>query len=269
MKLFILLIFALAIGACGSGSEPNQDSSGSDKNENLDLSTDPTGGKAFIPSPGEIFTALNNLDQVEWSELAIYSTKSDYSTRYSKALNLGIRIADGFVAVNEENKTKCYSMNEVIDKLATDLGFGQYTRVFKDSLTIPIATGQWQKARVILDNLHFAVQDKVGLNGEKDIIALGAIGGWLEGLYVVSGHLKNNYNQDNSDLLNQGRLLKDYRDDLEELNINDPLVDEVEKGLGEIQNVIGLQDAEEITVNQVNQLYEISKNLINQIVNSK
>lgn len=268
MRYLILILISLFTIACGSGGEKAPDTS--DKKERLDLSLDPSLGNVILPSPGEIFTALDNLDKVNWAKLSNYSTRSDYSTRYAQALNLGIRIADGFVAVNEESQVQCYKMNGVIEQLATQLGFGEYMKMYKDSLTIPIATGQWKKARTSLDNLHFAVQDKISLKGEKDIVVLGGIGGWLEGLYVVSGHLNNNFKKENCDLLNQGRLLKQYRDDLSSLNLSDPLVEEVSKGLAQIQDIIGTEDtADKIGFEQVTQLHTISKALTAKIINAK
>src|SRR5436309_15783589 len=75
-----------------------------------------------IPTPGELFAALEKPGKTDWSGQYRGPIPITYRNRAQIALNLGGLIADGFVAVEAKDSQKVKNIGSDIIKLAKALG---------------------------------------------------------------------------------------------------------------------------------------------------
>lgn len=221
-----MIASVLILTSCGGGSKDDktkQDSIKADsiKKTNKDIpQKDSTAynGQLLIPSPGEILDALDKLSstKVNWGSLVTYPAASNYSEKFTKALNLGVRISDAFVALYSKNSSKLGQMTEAINNLAADLGFMKTVKTESDSLKIYSANENYAAFTKTLNRMNAKLQDKIEELGDKDVVLATSIGGFFEGMQVVSGHLKSNYVSENTSLLLQSKLAEKYLKDMDD-----------------------------------------------------
>ncbi|MEM7656422.1 MAG: hypothetical protein AAF399_09870 [Bacteroidota bacterium] len=222
----------------------------------------------LVPSPGEILSALDKLDRVSWNELASYNQNGSYDNKYARSLNLGVRVADSFVAINAEDAENFGYMSSLVFELGEDLGIKRVLTEKREDLNELARRGAWSDMRAELDNIQGEIQGQIEAIGEEDLVVLAGIGGWLEGLRVVSAHLKDNYSEDHSELLNQGSLIQYYTDELGKLGSDasaHPLVKSISDGLGEIQAVIPVGETNKVAMEHVQTLNQVSTRIIEAI----
>ena len=212
---------------------------------------------------------LRKLGQnIAWNKLAAYSPKSTYTSKEVKALNLGVRVADAFVAVYAEDKSNLQTQSDAIAKLSESLGAGAIAAPFKQEADELIKGGKWKELRTMMDNLYFQLQPQGAEadQGDQTISALTAAGALLEGLSVVSTQLSQSYNKEGSNLLSQGELIENTLDKLNDLGSSDALVNETKTGLQSILSTLsGAKDAN-ITQDQATKISTIAKGVIQKIV---
>src|SRR5207247_4389469 len=75
-----------------------------------------------IPTPGELFAALEKPGKTDWSGQYRGPIPVTYRNRAQIALNLGGLIADGFVAVEAKDSQQVKNIGSDIIKLANALG---------------------------------------------------------------------------------------------------------------------------------------------------
>src|ERR1700747_1237877 len=78
-----------------------------------------------IPTPGELFAALEKPGKPNWVGQYRGPVPSTYSNRAQIALNLGGLIADGFIAVEAQDSQQVKNIGTDIIKLAKALGVSQ------------------------------------------------------------------------------------------------------------------------------------------------
>lgn len=219
----------------------------------------------LIPSPGEVLSALNKLDRVDWTQLASFNQQANYENKYARSLNLGIRVADAFVAINAEDSENFGEMSSIIFDLRQKLGIGRVITEKRADLDELAGRGAWSDMRAELDNVQSEIQEEVEALGESDLVILASLGGWLEGLRVVSGHLKDNYSEDNSELLNQGGLIYYYMEQLnavsEDASTN-ALVSAVKTGLKDIQAALPEGEAAKVSQENIRMINDLSNQLV-------
>ncbi len=90
-----------------------------------------------LPSLGERMNiAIKINDSIAWSSLASYNKYYNYKGRSKQALNIGIRIADAFVALHDKDKNNFGNMYAVIFNLSKSLGIWEIVEKQKDKLQL-------------------------------------------------------------------------------------------------------------------------------------
>ena len=78
-----------------------------------------------IPTPGELFAALEKPGKPNWTGQYRGPISTTYNNRAQIALNLGGLIADGFIAVEAQDSQQVKNIGTDIIKLAKALGVSQ------------------------------------------------------------------------------------------------------------------------------------------------
>lgn len=278
MQRLFLIVFLCLLWSCASegqsqsGQNQAQQTLKADKEEGpekdyaiSEADKQQAASNYLVPSPGEILSALNKLDRVDWTQLASFNQKANYENKYARSLNLGVRVADAFVAINAEDSESFGEMSSIIFDLGQKLGIGRVLTEKRADLDELAGRGAWSDMRAELDNVQSEIQSEVEALGESDLVVLASLGGWLEGLRVVSGHLKDNYSEDNSELLNQGGLIGYYAGELDALGSDattNPLVGAVKDGLLSIQTALPEGEAAKVSQESVQKVNDVSSQLV-------
>jgi hypothetical protein len=223
----------------------------------------------LVPSPGEVLDALNRLESIEWSTIMDYNEQTNYSDKASRALNLGIRIADSFVAINDKDKDNFGKMSAAIFELGDALNVGSILTDKRDDLEELAGKGEWNKMGVSINGIHNDIQMAIEDAGEDDLVSLASVGGWIEGLRIVSSHLVTNYSADNAGLLNQADLIKYYQRKIALVKNDSKVVKEVKVGLDKIVTILEKTNSDKaLSQADVKTLQTISQGLIDAITQS-
>ncbi|MCK5760182.1 MAG: hypothetical protein KAH33_02740 [Candidatus Delongbacteria bacterium] len=221
-----------------------------------------------VPQPSEIIMALDRLSEVNWKEIVKYDYTANYAENYKIALNLGVRVAQGFIAIQAEDRKNTGEMFSVSRDLAENFGANSEMFIDKDQISNLLNEGKWMDLRGILDGIHLEIKIEMK-KYDPDYVALASIGGWIEGLDVVTKALLSNYSEDASTILYQPELIEHLSSNIlniKEINKNNPEVQLINKEMPKIQKLCDVGFGNPIPIENIKQLSEISGNLINVII---
>ena len=221
-----------------------------------------------VPQPSEIIMALDRLSEVNWKEIVKYDYTANYAENYKIALNLGARVAQGFIAIQAEDRRNTGEMFSVSRDLAENFGANSEMFIDKDQIATLLNEGKWMELRGILDGIHLEIKVEMK-KYDPDYVALASIGGWIEGLHVVTKALLSNYSEDASTILYQAELIEHLTAEIlnvKEINRNNPEVKLINQEMPKIQKLCNMGFGNPIPLENIKQLSEISSNLINVII---
>lgn len=221
-----------------------------------------------VPVPSEIIMALDMLSEINWKAIVTYDYSANYAENYKIALNLGVRVAQGFIAIQAEDRKNTGEMFSVSRDLAENFGAKSEMFVDKDEISRLLNEGKWLELRGILDDIHLKVKDEM-YKYDPDFVVLASVGGWLEGLHIVSKALKSNYSEDASTILYQPELIDYFTQEVSNLkpsNADNPEVKEIIRILPDIKRLCDVGSGNPIPLGAMNELYTISSNIKTVIV---
>lgn len=222
-----------------------------------------------VPLPSEIIVALDKLSDVDWDKAVDYNYAADYTENHKIALNIGVKVAYGFIAIQARDKKNIGEMFNVTRTLAENFGAKSTLFAKKEEIINYVKNEEWSKLRRALDDMQASI--KVEMNKyHPDFVVLASVGGWIEGLNVVSKALSENYNADASNILFQPLLVQHFQDKLRTLqneeNRNNPTVKSISMKLSEVYEIlVNVPTGKPVPEAMVKRLYEISSALISEI----
>lgn len=222
----------------------------------------------LLPSPSEVFVALDKLGKANWVGAASYSERYDYTSDYLRALNLGVRSADGFLAIQAKDKSRLGEMITVIITLAEELLVRE--TILDKGKTFEELSKQdkWHELHRELDSLREDVMEEIKRLGDQDVALLVSAGGWLEGLRATTKILNERYDSTASSVLYQPRLVEYFETKLAALEREDknhPAVKELRAKLPEIMVLVNVGFKKPVPQENVEKLHEISSELVSLI----
>src|ERR1700757_2063412 len=148
-----------------------------------------------IPTPGELFAALEKPGKPNWAGQYRGPVSATYSNRAQIALNLGGLIADGFIAVEAQDSQQVKNIGTDIIKLAKALGVSQNVLSRGNSINEFAENSDWDALKEELDATQNEVKNSMQSHSDQDLVVLVSLGGWIRGTQVVSGSVAANYNE--------------------------------------------------------------------------
>jgi hypothetical protein len=161
-----------------------------------------------IPTPGEFIAALSKIGKADWSSKTRPPIPTNFPSRAQQALNLGTLIADGYIAVEAEDKQGVKNIGKDITDLAKNLSVQEEVISRGKSLTEFADDGQWDVLREELEATQNEVKGKFAENNDQDLITLVTVGGWVRGTEVVSALIAQNYSEPGAKLLRQPGIVE-------------------------------------------------------------
>jgi hypothetical protein len=191
-----------------------------------------------MPTPGEFFAAINKVERPNWSQLGRAAGPLATTNRAQASLNLGTRVADGFIAVEAQDGQQVKNIGKDIIDLAKGLGVSQSILARGNSIGDFAENNDWSALKEELDATENEVKQQMADQKDDELVALVTIGAWLRGLQAASAVVASNYKPETAKLLRQPAIVETLVarvDALPDRLKKNELVGKVRDGLVEIQ----------------------------------
>ncbi len=168
---------------------------------------------AVIPIPLEIFASLDKLGQQDWGGQVTERPIKIDGNRSRMAMLFGLVVSEGFIAVQAQDKEGVRRIGREVLRLAEPLNVSSAVESHANAIIDGAGRDDWETVRGELDKTRQTVLDVMKTNRDDELVALVSIGGWLGGTEALAAVLKQNYDPEGSDLLNQPDLVAQLRKD--------------------------------------------------------
>lgn len=164
-------------------------------------------GQVIIPIPQEVFASLNKLGSRNWrKQISQHDVELD-SDRSRTALLFGLVIADGFIAVQAEDKDEVTEIGREVQRLAGALGVKSEVDGHALAIVDGARNSDWSSVKRELDKARQTVIDTMKDLRDDEFADLVSIGGWLGGTRALAALLEEDYSVEASELLHQPDLV--------------------------------------------------------------
>ena len=227
----------------------------------------------IVPVPSEIFEVLDELGQPNWRVEMRPQANANLSDRYEIALQFGVVVADGFIAVQAEDQQTVQNLGREVLDLAGKLGLRAAVLQHATSIDEGAKKGDFEAVRQELDRTQSTVRNEMKRLRDSELAQCVSIGGWLRGTEVVTSLISKSYSAEKAELLNQPGLVDHF---IAAVGAMKPDVRgaekmvEVKEGLEAIQSA--MRPAGEETViapDAVGEMLEVSSRLVHRVTGDK
>jgi hypothetical protein len=164
-----------------------------------------------VPVPKEIFRSLDQFRGANWRavkhpEVAHWKSHGDQA---QIATLLGVVVAEGFIAMEDEDSTEVKDIGNRVLALARGLGIEKRALRRARSIIDLADKGEWNEARKEWDRVVSDLESGMIELKSAELSQLISIGGWLRGTEALSALVLQNYSPERSNLIRQPALI-DY-----------------------------------------------------------
>ena len=221
-----------------------------------------------IPTPGELFAALEKPGKTNWSSQYREPIPMTYRNRAQIALNLGGLVADGFIAVEAKDSQQVKNIGSDIIKLAKALGVSEKLLSRSSSINEFAENNEWDTLQEELEATQNEVKSSMQSHADQDLVILVTLGGWIRGTQVVTGAIMQDYDERSAKVLRQPALVRFMQSKINEISPElrgEPLVKDVSEQLGEIQKLVSFPPGKAPTVDEVRKVNEAVDKVMTEI----
>src|SRR5467141_1878552 len=193
-----------------------------------------------IPTPGELFAALEKPGKPNWVGQMRGPIGTNYKNRPQIALNLGSLIADGFIAVEAKDSQQVKNIGTDIIKMAKALGVSENVLSRGNSINEFAENDEWDALQDDLEATQNEVKSSMQSHRDQDLVILVSVGGWIRGTQVVSAAVMQHYDERAAKVLRQPALVKFIHTKINDISPdlhNEPLVKDVSDQLNGIEKL--------------------------------
>jgi hypothetical protein len=250
LRIATTAVVCLACGSLGFAAEPatlSQDQLA--KAIKLDSLT--------IPTPGELFAALEKPGKPDWASQYRTPIPMTYRNRAQIALNLGGLIADGFIAVEAQDSQQVKNIGTDIIKLAKALGVSENVLSRGNSINEFAENSEWDVLHEELEATQNEVKSSMQSNRDQDLVILVSLGGWIRGTQAVSAAVIKNYDEQSAKVLRQPAVVSFIHSKINDISPElkgEPLVKSVNEQLSGVEKLVAFQPGKGPTLDEVKKL---------------
>jgi len=212
-----------------------------------------------IPTPGELFAALEKPGKTNWSGQYRGPMPMTYRNRAQIALNLGGLIADGFIAVEAKDSQQVKNIGSDIIKLAKALGVSENLLRRGNSINEFAENDEWDTLQEELEATQNEVKSSMQSHSDQDLVILLCLGGWIRGTQVVSGVIMQNYDERSAKVLRQPALVSFMKSKINEISPqlrSEPLLRDVSEQLTGIEKLVSFPAGKAPSADEVRKVNE-------------
>src|SRR5215207_6512689 len=221
-----------------------------------------------LPMPGELFAALDKQGRIDWSALLRKTPSGTFTSRQQIALNLGALVADGYLAVEAQDKQQVKNIAKDIRALAKGIGVSEGLVSRGSSIVQFAEAGQWETLREELEATQNEVIAAMVVHKDQDLVTLVMLGGWLRGTDVVSAYIASHYAGENARVLRQPAIVDHFVQKLATMpkKLTDtPLIAAVRLTLFDIKKAVTFGPDVTPTEDDVKKLSELASGMLKTI----
>src|ERR1700688_3854884 len=212
-----------------------------------------------IPTPGELFAALEKPGKPNWVGQMRGPISTGYKNRAQIALNLGSLIADGFIAVEAKDSQQVKNIGTDIIKMAKALGVSENVLSRGNSINEFAENDEWDALQEELEATQNEVKSSMQTHSDQDLVILVSVGGWIRGTQVVSAAIMQNYDERSAKVLRQPALVSFIHSKINEISPGlraEPLVKDVNEQLIGIEKLVSFPAGKAPSVDEVRKVNE-------------
>jgi hypothetical protein len=221
-----------------------------------------------IPTPGELFAALEKPGKPDWASQYRTPIPMTYRNRAQIALNLGGLIADGFIAVEAQDSQQVKNIGTDIIKLAKALGVSENVLSRGNSINEFAENSEWDALHEELEATQNEVKASMQSHRDQDLVILVSLGGWIRGTQAVSASVMKNYDEQSAKVLRQPAVVSFIHSKINDMSMdlrNEPLVKSVNDQLSGLEKLVAFQSGKAPSVDDIKKLNEAVTKLMDEI----
>jgi hypothetical protein len=227
-----------------------------------------TSDSISIPTPGELFAALEKSGKINWAGQYRGPMPMTYRNRAQIALNLGGLIADGFIAVEAKDGQQVKNIGSDIVKLAKALGVSEKLLSRGNSINEFAENSEWDTLQEELEATQNEVKSSMQSHSDQDLVILVTLGGWIRGTQVVTSAILQNYDERAAKVLRQPALVHFMQSKINEISPelrNEALIKDVSNELGKIEKLVSFPPGKTPDVEEVRKVNEAVSKMMGEI----
>ena len=219
-----------------------------------------------LPSPSEMFLALDKLGGADWRPVALVHDRYDYDSPYTRGLNLGVRAADGLLAILARDRDKLGGTINVVTTLAEELMIRDSILEQSKNFEQMAADGEWTRLREELEGLRYDIEIELERLGDSDVALLIRAGGWLRAMQATADiFLQQPYPANVSSMFYQPSLVDYFAGRMlamEPAARNNPVVREIILSLPEMRQLVDVGYGHPVPRANIEQLSRLGGRLV-------
>lgn len=163
-----------------------------------------------VPVPSEVFSVLDKLGEPNWRAELRKAELPNTSDRTKLSLLFGYTVAEGFVAVQAQDKEAVQDIGRDVVALAKSLGLSKSVLPHAQSILDAADKSNWSAIRKEFDLTQKTVRDTMEQMKDIDLSQCVSLGGWLRGTSSVTSVVNKSFSADRAELLNQPMLVEHF-----------------------------------------------------------
>lgn len=227
--------------------------------------------EVVVPVPSEIFAVLDKLGDPNWKDELRKLSTPDSSDRMELSLVFGTVVAEGFVAVQAQDKQAVEEIGREVINIAQSLGLTKAVRPHAQSILDAVQKDDWKAVRKEFDQTQATVRAEMERMRDNDLAQCVSLGGWLRGTSSATSVVSKAYTNDRAELLNQPMLVDHFAKSVNGMSDsakNNRLVTAISKGLGTIRKSMDSPDGS-FTPEKINTIHTTCEELLALILQVK
>ncbi len=221
-----------------------------------------------VPTPGEFFAAINKIDRPNWSQLDRPGPLSATTSRARLSLNVGTRVADGFIAVEAQDGQQVKNTGKDIIDLAKGLGVSESIIARGNSIGDFAENNEWTALKEELEATENEVKLQMAAQRDEPLVILVTVGAWVRGMQAASEVIGSNYSPVAAELLRQPAIV-DYLivrlDSLPTRMQEDQLIQNIKDGIMSLRTTTDLPADKTLTEKDVASVHTTTTEIVNSI----
>lgn len=163
-----------------------------------------------VPVPSEIFAVLDKLGEPNWRQEMRTVKSVPSSDRPLLSLLFGNAVAEGFIAVEAEDRKGVEDIGREVIKIATALGLSKAVTPHANAILDAADKNDWATIRKEFDLTQTTVRATMESMKDAPLAQCVSVGGWLRGTAAVTSVVGKNYSNDRAELLYQPMLVDHF-----------------------------------------------------------
>ncbi|MEY4483651.1 MAG: hypothetical protein RL693_1103 [Verrucomicrobiota bacterium] len=227
--------------------------------------------EVVVPVPSEIFSVLDKLGDPNWKDELRKLAVPTEADRMELSLIFGAIIAEGFVAVQAQDKQAVEDIGREVIKLSKSLGLSKAVSPHAQSILDAVKNEDWKSVRKELDQTQSTVRAEMDRMHDNDLAQCVSLGGWLRGTASVTSVVGKAYTEDRAELLNQPLLVAYFSkavNSMSESAKGNTLISAISKGLTKIHQAMESKDGS-FTPEKISTIHSTCEDLLSLILQTK